>query len=83
MNTVSEILEQVNEIFRDILDNDEIVVYEKTTAEDVAEWDSLSHIQLVVAVEKHFKIRFTASEINGFKNVGEMCEGILKKLTAK
>jgi acyl carrier protein len=83
MNTVSEILEQVNKIFRDILDNDEIVVYEKTTAEDVAEWDSLSHIQLVVAVEKHFKIRFTASEINGFKNVGEMCEGILKKLTAK
>jgi len=83
MNTVSEILEQVNEIFRDVLDNNDIVVYEATTAEDIAEWDSLSHIQLVVAVEKHFKIRFTSSEINAFNNVGEMCEGIFKKQAAK
>jgi acyl carrier protein len=83
MNTTVEILTEVNDIFKDVLDNDEIIVYNETTAEDVAEWDSLSHIQLVVAVEKHFKIRFTAAEINGFKNVGEMCEGILKKLQAK
>jgi acyl carrier protein len=83
MNTTVEILAEVNDIFKDVLDNDEIIVYNETTAEDVAEWDSLSHIQLVVAVEKHFKIRFTASEINGFKNVGEMCEGILKKLQTK
>jgi acyl carrier protein len=83
MNTVHEILEQVNGIFKDVLDNDDIVVYSETTAEDVAEWDSLSHIQLVVAVEKHFKIRFTAAEINSFKNVGEMCDGILKKMADK
>jgi acyl carrier protein len=79
-NTVDGILEQVNGIFKDVLDNDDIVVYSTSTADDIEEWDSLSHIQLVVAVEKHFKIRFTAAEINSFKNVGEMCEGILKKI---
>lgn len=83
METVNEVIAEVNGIFKDVLDNDDIVINGETTAEDIAEWDSLSHIQLVVAIEKHFKIRFTSSEINGFKNVGEMCEGILKKLSAK
>ena len=81
MSTMNEILEQVNSVFKDVLDNDEIVVEAKTTADDIDEWDSLSHIQLVVAIEKHFKIRFTSSEINNFKNVGEMCMGIQAKLT--
>ena len=83
MNTVNEILDQVNEIFKDVLENKNIVVSEKTVAEDIAEWDSFSHIQLVVAIERHFNIRFISSEIHGFKNVGEMCEGILKKTTNK
>ena len=81
MNTVDEILNQVNDIFKDVLDNDQIVVKENTKADDIEEWDSLSHIQLIVAVEKHFKVRFTTAEINGFKNVGEMCQGIQAKLT--
>lgn len=81
MNTVDEILNQVNDIFKDVLDNDQIVVKENTKADDIEEWDSLSHIQLIVAVEKHFKVRFTTPEINGFKNVGEMCQGIQAKLT--
>ena len=81
MNTVDEILNQVNDIFKDVLDNDQIVVKENTKADDIEEWDSLSHIQLIVAVEKHFKVRFTTPEINGFKNVGEMCLGIQAKLT--
>ena len=81
MSTMNEILEQVNSVFKDVLDNEEIVVTANTTADDIDEWDSLSHIQLVVAIEKHFKIRFTSSEINNFKNVGEMCMGIQAKLT--
>ena len=81
MSTINEILEQVNSVFKDVLDNEEIVVTANTTADDIDEWDSLSHIQLVVAIEKHFKIRFTSSEINNFKNVGEMCLGIQAKLT--
>ena len=81
MSTMNEILEQVNSVFKDVLDNEEIIVTANTTADDIDEWDSLSHIQLVVAIEKHFKIRFTSSEINNFKNVGEMCLGIQAKLT--
>lgn len=80
MYSTIEILNQVNSIFKDVLDNDEIVVKEITTADDIEEWDSLSHMQLIVAVEKHFKIRFTSAEINNFKNVGEMCQGIQTKL---
>ena len=80
MYSTSEILNQVNSIFKDVLDNDEIVVKELTTADDIEEWDSLSHMQLIVAVEKYFKIRFTSAEINNFKNVGEMCQGIQTKL---
>lgn len=75
-----DVIKQVNEIFKDELDNDEIVLKYETTAADVEDWDSLTHIQLVVAVEKHFNIRFTSSEIQGFKNVGEMCDTILVKL---
>ena len=83
MKTLSMILEEITPIFRDVLENDDITVTETTTAEDIPEWDSLAHIHLVVGIEKHFKIRFTSGEIDGFKNVGEMSEGIIKKLAAK
>jgi acyl carrier protein len=77
--TKSEILQQVNNIFTDVLDNDEIKLNETTTANDVEEWDSLTHIQLVVAIERHFKIRFTSKEIQSWNNVGEMADSILAK----
>ena len=75
----SDILKQVNDIFKDVLDNDDIVLTYETTAADVEEWDSLTHIQLVVAVEKHFKLRFTSKEIQSWQNVGEMLDCILSK----
>lgn len=78
--TIEEIINQIIPLFRDILDNDAIVLSPNTTAKDIEEWDSLNNIQLVVAVEKHFKIRFTSAEIQNFKNVGEMCDSISKKL---
>jgi len=74
-----EILGQLTTIFHDELDNDEIVLHFETTADDIEEWDSLSHIQLIVAVEKAFKVRFTSSEIQSWNNVGEMIDCILKK----
>lgn len=74
----SEILRQVNAIFVDTLD-EEVTIEEVTTANDVEEWDSLTHIQLVVAIEKHFKIRFTAKEIQSWNNVGEMITCIIEK----
>tara|TARA_B100001063_G_C16773132_1_gene563073 strand:- start:2085 stop:2348 length:264 start_codon:yes stop_codon:yes gene_type:complete len=74
------ITEKINNIFRDVLENEEINIKYETTANDVDEWDSLSHILLVVAIEKNFQIEFTTKEIQDFKNVGEMCEGIMLKL---
>ena len=71
---------EVTEIFKDILDVEEIELNDDTTANDVDEWDSLSHIQLVVAIEKHFKIRFTSKEIQSWQNVGQMLDGIDAKL---
>jgi len=75
-----DILKQVNDIFIDILDNDDIILTGTTTALDVEEWDSLTHIQLVVAIEKHFKLRFTSMEIRKWKNVGEMCNDIENRI---
>ena len=80
MLSINEITTSVNEIFKDVLDNDGIVLTSLTNADDIAEWDSLSHIQLIVAIEKHFKIRFTTAEISSYRNVGEMCAGIQKRL---
>lgn len=74
-----ELLKKLNEIFIDVLDNEEVIIEEATTAADVEEWDSLTHIQLVVAIEKQFKIKFTSKEILSWKNVGEMIECIQRK----
>ena len=77
--TKQEILSQVEEIFRDVLDNEEIVLIDATTANDVEDWDSLTHIQLIVAIEKHFSIKFTSKEILSWANVGEMVDCIASK----
>jgi len=74
-----EILQIVNEIFIDVLDNPSIVINLNTIADDVEDWDSLNHIQLVVAIEKRFNVRFKSSEIRNWENVNEMIESILAK----
>jgi acyl carrier protein len=78
-----QILREMNEVFRKVLDVPELVIDPTTTAKDVPEWDSLSHIQLIAAVEKHFKLRFLAAEIQAFKNVGDMTAGIARKLRSR
>jgi acyl carrier protein len=75
----NEILEKVNDIFKEVLDNEQVSLNDSTTADDVEDWDSLTHIQLVVAIEKGFKTRFTSMEIQSWKNVGEMIDCIQQK----
>jgi acyl carrier protein len=75
----TEILEKVQGIFIDILENESIILTYETTANDVEGWDSLTHIQLIVAIEKSFKVKFTSHEILSWKNVGEMIDCIVSK----
>lgn len=75
----TEILKQVNDIFKETLDNEDILLEDRTTANDIDEWDSLSHIHLVVEIEKYFNIRFTSKEIQSWNNVGELINCIESK----
>ena len=75
-----DILTQVQDIFRDELELDDLVLTDETTADDVEEWDSLSHVQLVVALEKAFGIKFTSREILSWDNIGDLVDCIGKKL---
>ena len=73
-------INKLNEIFEDVLDLDETpCLSDETTANDIDEWDSLAQIQLVVAIEKAFGIKFTAKEMMSWNNVGEMIDSILSK----
>lgn len=82
IQTNEQVLAEVNRLMCEVFGNDSIVLKYDTTAGDVKEWDSLNHIEFVVAVEKHFKIRFNFAELQKFKNVGEMCDNIALKLDA-
>ena len=71
---------RIQEIFREELEVEDLVLTDETTADDVEEWDSLSHVQLVVALEKAFNIKFTSREILSWDNVGDLVDCIGKKL---
>lgn len=66
------ILEQVQSVFRDVFDDEALIITPLTSAKDIEDWDSLTHIQLVTRIEKHFKIRFTVSEVTKLKVVGDL-----------
>lgn len=68
------IYETLNEIFRDVFDDEEIVVEAETNSDSIEDWDSLEHINLIVAIEKAFGLKFSMDEVTGMKNVGEMVE---------
>lgn len=75
-----EIFEKLTVIFRMVMANDDIVLEEETTAEDIEEWDSLAHYQLTEKIEEEFEIKFSAYEISSWIDVGEMVDCIQKKL---
>lgn len=78
--TESEILAKLQEIFRDVLDCEDIVLAEHTSAADIEEWDSLANVQLIVEIEHEFGVRFTSVEIPSWKNVGDMIGSIKSKV---
>ena len=76
-----DIKNELQGVFRDVFDDDSIELFNEMTAADIEDWDFLSHVQLIVAIEKHFKLKFSTGDIMNLKNVGEMIEMIEKKLT--
>jgi acyl carrier protein len=74
-------LGKLNPIFRQVFEDDDIIVKRETTADDIDAWDSLSHINLVMAIEMEFKIRFALGELQSLKNVGHLADLIDKKLS--
>ena len=73
-------LEQLTPVFRMVFDDDSIVITPETTADDIDGWDSLSHMNLISAVELTFKVRFALGELQKLKNVGMLVELVDKKL---
>lgn len=77
--TDSELLEKIQDIMRDILDLDDLVISKETSADDVEEWDSLSNINIVVAMEKEFGVKFALGELQQLQNIGEMIDLLHEK----
>ena len=77
---MNEIYEKLNEIFREVFNNPEIYLTPETTADDIEEWDSMTHMNLIMMVELRFGIEFEQSEVMGLENVGELAELVGKKL---
>ncbi|MBQ7558427.1 MAG: acyl carrier protein [Lachnospiraceae bacterium] len=78
--TREELYDNLNEVFRDVFDDESITVTDETTADDIEDWDSLEHINLVAAVEQEFGIRFSMGQVQSMKNVGEMVDIILSQI---
>jgi acyl carrier protein len=81
--TPETILEDLTKIVREIFDNDSIVLTRETVANDIEEWDSFNHINIIVSVESRFKIKFLTAETEELRNVGHFVDLIEKKLKAK
>jgi acyl carrier protein len=76
-----DILHQVEVIIKKTFDDNDVSITLQTTADDVDEWDSMTHLELIDAIEKHFKIRFALGELQSLKNVGDMVKLISKKIS--
>ena len=75
-----EIYEQLNEVFRDVFDDDTIEVNDQTTSRDIEDWDSLERINLIAAIETQFGMKFTMGQVVTMKNVGEMVDIISSQI---
>ena len=78
--TREEVITKLNEVFRDVFDDDTICVNENTTSADIEDWDSLEHINLLAAVEQEFGMKFNMGQVVSMKNVGEMADIIMSQV---
>lgn len=77
--THEEIMERLTEVFRDVFDDDSICISDSTTSNDIEEWDSLGHIDLIEAIENEFSMSFRMREVSCIKDVGEMTDIIVER----
>ena len=77
---MSDFLERVRDIFREVFDKPALEIFDAMQAKDVEGWDSLNHITLIMALEESFGVKFTTREVMGFQNVGEMLACLRGKL---
>jgi acyl carrier protein len=73
---------RLNQVFREVFDEDDLQIFDAMSAADLEEWDSLSHITLVLAVEKEFRVRLNAAEVGKLDNVGQMIDLLARRATA-
>lgn len=78
--TREEVFVVLNEVFQDVFDDETITVTDTTTSEDIEDWDSLEHINLIAAVEQEFGMKFTMGQVVTMKNVGEMADIIMSRI---
>ncbi|MDR1670053.1 MAG: acyl carrier protein [Oscillospiraceae bacterium] len=75
----SEVMAALQELFRELFDDGSITLTDATTAADIDGWDSLEHVNLIVTVEKRFRVRFTMDEILSLQSVGDMADLVCEK----
>ncbi len=76
---MSAVRERVRDVFRNVFDKDDLEIFDSMTANDIEEWDSLAHINLIVALEKEFAIKLTVTELSQLGNVGDTIRLIEKR----
>ncbi len=79
----AEMLQKINRIFKEVFDDEELVITERTYSADIEDWDSLAQITLITEVEDVFGIQFLLEDVTKMKNVGDMMDVIERELTAK
>lgn len=77
--TRDEVIERLVPVMEDVFDEDDLEYSDSLAADDIEEWDSLSHIRFMIAVEKEFGVRFSTGEIEGFENVGQLVDALVAK----